>query len=664
MMRTLHSHHGIEKRGTSHRSLITRRDSVKGAESFRELLAHLEAPFGLLTSVLACYKSCYCITWILDNSSSMKVKDSHVARSAMGISDHWGDTLHNQLNSFMHGTLHHKSKDGHIIKKRDNMTRWHELQDCIFFHSYMAAKCWIRTKLWLVNVDNDGGNKFSLCCGSPDDVPAEMSRLISALKHATLAQDQCPLSTQVHKITKIISELAPALNAHDQKVTVVICTQGFPMDEHGSSTRTIQQEFWSELKALSKLPVKLIIRLCTDNKDVIDFYNILDRRTESIDVLDDYWGEAMEVHLYNPWLTYGIGLHRLREAGLLPKIFDVLDERPLTLDQLHEFCRIFFIGDEGCIDLPHPRKSSWENFFQALKVLMDKEKSQWNPVKKKVMPWIDMEKLQAMHGSQKIHRRHSMESHGIYQCQSYESTKSYRPVSRKLNSQNNNFWHHSTETRESTKLDRPDSAPSNSQKSEPMNHWSHNHHQHPQESHGTNAGYYNRRHSTESSKRDHPETNSWKDKPRCNSMEPQGSYDGEPRRHSIEPQGSYDGYQQWHHSNEPAKYDPPKSPPSSSQNSETQHHQNNRPLPRQRSQRYRRANQNDLAKSKIHSASPSSPHVDLQNFILTAPLKFPPTNTMVEPHLYFEKWNAFDPAAFVGVIGDELTELLLRGIFF
>jgi len=37
--------------------------------------------------------------------------------------------------------------------------------------------------------------------------------------------------------------------------------------------------------------------------------------------------QAMEVHLHNPWLTYGVGLHRLREAGFAPEIMDDLDER-------------------------------------------------------------------------------------------------------------------------------------------------------------------------------------------------------------------------------------------------------------------------------------------------------------------------------------------------
>lgn len=297
------SHHSNVERGTSDRSFSTRHDIVESAESFRGILARLEVPCGLLTSVLACYKSCYSIIWLIDNSSSMKVHDSHVVGCTMGVVDHKDETLHGRLNSFMHGAFHHDREGRSKIEKRDNVTRWHEIRDCLSFQSYMAAKCWIRTKLWLVNVDNSGDHKFSLCCGSPDDVPDEVSRLKSALKHAALLQDRCPLSAQVHKISKIVSEIAPALNAHDQRITVVICTQGVPTDEQGTSTRAVQHEFWNELKALSKLPVKLIIRLCTDNEDVMNVYNKLDHQKESIDVLDDYWGEVRPSRRHLPYCS-------------------------------------------------------------------------------------------------------------------------------------------------------------------------------------------------------------------------------------------------------------------------------------------------------------------------------------------------------------------------
>jgi hypothetical protein len=345
----------------------------------------------------------------------MKVRDSHVVVCPGGSGDSGYDD------------------NPKVIESRGNVTRWHEVLDCVSFHSYMASKCWIRTKMWLVNADDKDGHKFSLCCASPEDVPDEMSRLKSALKLATLAQDQCPLTAQVHEIGREISNVLPALVAHDQKATVVICTQGLPMDGRAISTRSAQLEFWSELKELSKLPVKIIIRLCTDTKVVSNAYKKMHRRIESMDVLDDYWGEAMEIHLHNPWLTYGIGMHRLREAGLLPEIFGYLDQRPLTLDDLHEFCETFFIGDDGCIDLPHPMEQSWNCFFRAVKVLIEKEKRQWNPVKKKMMPWIDLDRLEAIHdaGKDGMNQRRPLKHNtkNVWQTDPHSYSRRNRPTS-------------------------------------------------------------------------------------------------------------------------------------------------------------------------------------------------------------------------------------------
>jgi hypothetical protein len=41
----------------------------------------------------------------------------------------------------------------------------------------------------------------------------------------------------------ILPMASSALNAHNQKIIVVICTQGLPADEHGMLLRTAQQEF-------------------------------------------------------------------------------------------------------------------------------------------------------------------------------------------------------------------------------------------------------------------------------------------------------------------------------------------------------------------------------------------------------------------------------------
>jgi len=44
------------------------------------------------------------------------------------------------------------------------------------------------------------------------------------------------------------------------------------------------------------------MKMCTDEDDVCDYYNNLDSQLElSLEVLDDYIGEAKEVYSKNPW---------------------------------------------------------------------------------------------------------------------------------------------------------------------------------------------------------------------------------------------------------------------------------------------------------------------------------------------------------------------------
>jgi hypothetical protein len=158
----------------------------------------------------------------------------------------------------------------------------------------------------------------------------------------------------------------------------------------------VVKELYKSLISLAKLPVKIVFRLCTDNDQVVDFFNTLDAKLDC-DVLDDFWGEAMEVYLHNPWLTYGIGLHRLREAGLATELMDELDEKALNMSQIHQFCLEFFVGGSLDIDLCNPL-DDFEAFVQDLEQILRREKPQFNPVKNKLSHWIDVVKLKAMYG--------------------------------------------------------------------------------------------------------------------------------------------------------------------------------------------------------------------------------------------------------------------------
>lgn len=55
----------------------------------------------------------------------------------------------------------------------------------------------------------------------------------------------------------------------------------------------------------------VVLRLCTNEKKVIKYWNDIDRELElELDVVDDMIAEATEVAQHNGWLTYGEPLQR------------------------------------------------------------------------------------------------------------------------------------------------------------------------------------------------------------------------------------------------------------------------------------------------------------------------------------------------------------------
>jgi hypothetical protein len=152
------------------------------------------------------------------------------------------------------------------------------------------------------------------------------------------------------------------------------------------------------LRSLEGLPIWLVIRLCTDEDDVTQFYNQLDGMLElSLEVLDDFKGESQEVAKKNPWLNYAIPMHRCRELGYHDRLFDLIDERALTKGELRDFCVLLF-GTEYD-QIPDPL-SDWAAFIDYVEQRIGHEKEQWNPRKKKLKPWISVKKLNKIYGGE------------------------------------------------------------------------------------------------------------------------------------------------------------------------------------------------------------------------------------------------------------------------
>jgi hypothetical protein len=207
-----------------------------------------------------------------------------------------------------------------------------------------------------------------------------------------------PLSERVREIATTIESMKDDLFAKGQKVVIVLATDGLPSDKYGDSTQWHLKDFKNALQSLEGLPVWVVIRLCTDDEDVVEFYNNIDSHLEiSLDVLDDFLAEAIEVYEHNKWLNYALPLHRMREMGFYHKLFDLIDERPMTRDEIKDFFQLLY-GADVLDGLPDPQVD-WPKFLDRIATVTKTQKMQWNPIKKKFTPWVDIRRLDYEFGS-------------------------------------------------------------------------------------------------------------------------------------------------------------------------------------------------------------------------------------------------------------------------
>ena len=133
--------------------------------------------------------------------------------------------------------------------------------------------------------------KFSVCRGQPEDATNERQYVIQNMKHVKLESRINPLTKQIRKLIKYFSKDVDVMRKKNEFVSVIICTHGIPTDDQGKSGELVVKEFKESLEELSRMPVRIIFRLTTDNEKVLDFYATLDAINE-LDVLDDFWGEV------------------------------------------------------------------------------------------------------------------------------------------------------------------------------------------------------------------------------------------------------------------------------------------------------------------------------------------------------------------------------------
>merc|ERR1712165_597892 len=274
-----------------------------------------------------------------------------------------------------------------------NCTRWEEIKECVNYHANYAALLGSPTIFRLLNAPGSivGPSSFSIAEHSIENVNSELYEARSLMDRVQPG-GYTPLREHILKIYDLILPMCNTLKETGQKAVIVIATDGRPTDESGRMNDFATKMFVEAMRRLEGLPVWVVIRLCTDDNDVVEFYNNLDENLElRLEVLDDFTQEGVEVTDCNKWLNYALPLHRCREMGYNDRIFDLIDERQLSPDELRDFLMLLF-GSENFDGVPDPQ-ADWKGFLKCITEMVQKEQKQWDPVKKRMAPWVDLKKL-------------------------------------------------------------------------------------------------------------------------------------------------------------------------------------------------------------------------------------------------------------------------------
>jgi len=204
----------------------------------------------------------------------------------------------------------------------DQCTRWEELQQTVMYHINMAAALETPTSFRLLNDpekynpspeegleddidDTQFGSSRSKSIAERvhgEDTETRKERiLVETAEALDWISDVVPggnthIRRLIIEIHKEVLEMKEELEANNQLVAIILATDGLPTDERGQDGDEQSEALVQCLQMLEGLPVWVIIRLCTDDEEVVDFYNGLDWRIDDLtmDVLDDYVMEAKE----------------------------------------------------------------------------------------------------------------------------------------------------------------------------------------------------------------------------------------------------------------------------------------------------------------------------------------------------------------------------------
>mmetsp|Transcript_16927 Transcript_16927/g.36929 ORF Transcript_16927/g.36929 Transcript_16927/m.36929 type:complete len:464 (+) Transcript_16927:72-1463(+) len=358
--------------------------------------------------------------FVIDNSSSMTTQDGHQIfytdkdpqQHQRRLNDQHSDP--SQDDSQHSNGSSNSNGSGPFIEILDHCRRWDELVTCIEHVIEISALLSSPTRFRLLNKSYPAiyESNFDVCHQYRQRTVQKQVDHAMAVIRAAEPEGSTPLTLHVSEIYRQVQQMESELRAQNRRVSVTICTDGLPTSPHfGDDGEHHQQEFVKALTKFQSLPVSIVFRLCTDDPKVVEFYHSVNHKLGcrspnfTIDVLNDYEHEAQEVYKKNPWLTYSLQLHRMREMALHDGLLSLLDVQTLATNRIlaTKLCQLV-LGQEALNTEDSSRSNyssttanmsdaKWKNFLQSVETAAQDTPKQWNPIYKRPKKLISAKKL-------------------------------------------------------------------------------------------------------------------------------------------------------------------------------------------------------------------------------------------------------------------------------
>ena len=179
------------------------------------------------------------------------------------------------------------------------------------------------TEIRLIN------NSSPVIVGQSKSIEDEFTRVAALL--SSEPSGQTPICAQLNKIVRKVKKMEGRLRKSNRNALIFVMTDGTSSDGDVANA----------LRPLVGFPVQIIIKIFTDEKEIIDYWHEVNSNLNlDITILKNVKDVAGACARKNSWLTYGEPLLLLRGFGVKIPGLDVMSYRQLNRDRIKDVCHI------------------------------------------------------------------------------------------------------------------------------------------------------------------------------------------------------------------------------------------------------------------------------------------------------------------------------------